>query len=193
MNHDAPAAPLLESARHGMESAWSEIVNRFSPLIANVCHRYGLVGADSQDVAGAVWLRLVTSMTTIREPRALPGWILTTARNECRMLLRHKNRQIPTDTDLIADRAAPDLHADLIEEERRTAARQALTQLPPPDRDLLSLLFADPPTPYKTISATLNIPIGAIGPTRARCLTRARHTPAITTLAAADHTDSPSH
>ena len=182
MHHDSPATRLLECAAHGMESAWREIVKRFSPLIFAVCHRYGISGVDTQDVAGEVWLRLLTNMSAIRDPNALPGWLQTTTRNECLGLLRARNRQIPTDTDLIGEPCAPEADTNLIDEERRHAARQALAHLSQRDRQLLSMLFSDPPRPYKEISSTLGIPVGAIGPTRARCLTRARRTPAIAAL-----------
>jgi hypothetical protein len=38
---------------------------------------------------------------------------------------------------------------------------------------------ADPPISYREISRLLDIPIGSIGPTRARCLERLRATPAM--------------
>jgi RNA polymerase sigma factor (sigma-70 family) len=185
MNHDSPATPLLECAARGMESAWQEIVKRFSPLIFAVCQRHRIVGADAQDVSGAVWLRLVSHLSSIREPKALPGWLLTTARNECLLLLRHKNRQIPTEAAKFDECIEPELDANLINDERRDAARRAFAQLPPSDQELLSMLFSDPPTPYKEISSTLGIPVGAIGPTRARCLARARNTPAIAAMSSA--------
>jgi RNA polymerase sigma factor (sigma-70 family) len=182
MHHDSPATQLLQCAAHGMESAWREIVKRFSPLIFAVCRRYGIDGVDIQDVAGEVWLKLMTNVKEIRDPNALPGWLRTTARNECLGLLRTRSRQIPTDTDLDGEAYQPEIDANLIGEERHDA-RQALAHLSRRDRQLLSMLFADPPKPYKEISSTLGIPVGAIGPTRARCLTRARRTPAVAALA----------
>ncbi|MFL6140558.1 MAG: RNA polymerase sigma factor [Labedaea sp.] len=181
MNQDSPVAALLERAGLGVESAWQEIVDRFSPLVFAVCRRYGIGGADAQDVSGAVWLRLVSHAKTIRDPRGLPGWLQTTTRNECLQLLRHHKRQIPTDT-LSAGSFATELDANLIHEERRTAARQAFAQLSRSDQALLSMLFSDPPKTYKEISAALGIPVGAIGPTRARCLARVRRNPTIAAL-----------
>jgi len=35
---------------------------------------------------------------------------------------------------------------------------------------LLRLIFTDPPTAYEDISLVLDMPVGSIGPTRARCL-----------------------
>jgi RNA polymerase sigma factor (sigma-70 family) len=182
MHHDSPATRLLECAAHGMESAWQDIVKRFSPLISTVCRRHGISGVDIQDVAGEVWLRLLANARTIRDPEALPGWLLTTTRNECLRLLHTRSRQIPTDTGLSGEPCQPGLDARLIDDERRHAARQALAHLSQRDRQLLAMLFSDPPTPYKEISAALGIPVGAIGPTRARCLARARRTPAVAAL-----------
>jgi hypothetical protein len=39
------------------------------------------------------------------------------------------------------------------------------------------MLMADPPPGYAGISSTLGIPVGSIGPTRARCLERLRRSP----------------
>lgn len=180
MDHDSSATRLLERAAHGRESAWREIVDRFSSLIFSMCHRYGIHGDDIEDVTSEVWLKLLTNATTIRDPNALPGWLQTTARNECLGLLRTRTRQIPADLD--AEPTHPDFDANLLDAERRRAAQEAIAHLPARDRELLSLLFADPPVPYKEISSALGIPVGAIGPTRARCLNRARRTSAVAAL-----------
>jgi RNA polymerase sigma factor (sigma-70 family) len=190
MIYDSPVTPLLENAARGSEVAWQEIVNRYSPLVLAVCRSFGINGTDAQDVSASVWLRLVTSVKVIREPEALPGWLRTTARHECQTLLRYRTRQIPTDITPIGEVIDPEFDATLIGAERRDAARHAVAALPHRDRELLSMLFADPPKPYREISEILGIPVGAIGPTRARCLARARRTPAIVALLAADRPDS---
>jgi hypothetical protein len=40
--------------------------------------------------------------------------------------------------------------------------------------------MSDPPPDYAHISAALGIPVGSIGPTRARCLGRLRRSPHLT-------------
>jgi RNA polymerase sigma factor (sigma-70 family) len=175
-------ATLVERAAGGDPAAWREIFVRYSPLILAICARYSLRAADTQDVCGGVWLRLVAGLRDIREPRALPGWLATTSRNECLMLLRHQSRQIPVDTAQLADPVdagpGPDLDAGV----RREVAHLVLAELPHRDRQLLTMLFSDPPVPYRQISVVLGIPVGAIGPTRARSLAKARRTHAIATL-----------
>jgi RNA polymerase sigma factor (sigma-70 family) len=172
---------LLERAAAGEESAWHEIVHRYAPLIWSVCRRYRLSTAAAEDVAGTVWLRLVDGLNTIREPAALPGWLVTVTKRECVILLRKQDRETTLDDPYLADsEAATD--SWLLAEERRIALRDAFTRLPEPDRRLLSLLFSDPPTPYAEISAILGMPVGSIGPTRQRCLDRLRRSPSLAAL-----------
>ena len=48
------------------------------------------------------------------------------------------------------------------------------------------MLTADPPIPYADISERLGIPVGSIGPTRARALDQLRNTNALRALLAAE-------
>ncbi|HET9143514.1 sigma-70 family RNA polymerase sigma factor [Actinophytocola sp.] len=185
MRYDSPVTTLLENAGRGKESAWQEIVDRYAPLVLSVCRWHGIRGADADDIAGSVWLRLVVNLTAIREPAALPGWLRTTTRRECLTLLGSRRREVPNDEDF-ADHDEPPADTSLLHAERRQAVRQAFGELPDRDRRLLALLFSDPPTPYAQISTRLGMPIGAIGPTRARCLARVRRTPAIAALLSPD-------
>ena len=71
---------------------------------------------------------------------------------------------------------------ELLMAERNAALREAFLGLPSPCQQLLGLLIEDPRLSYAQISATLGIPVGSIGPTRARCLDKLRHHPAIAAL-----------
>ena len=44
------------------------------------------------------------------------------------------------------------------------------------------MLIQDPPVPYAEISVKLGIPVGSIGPHRARCLQKLRRYPAVAAL-----------
>jgi RNA polymerase sigma factor (sigma-70 family) len=171
---------LVDSASRGDEQAWGAIVRRYRSLVLSVCRGLGVTGVDAEDVSGDVWLRLVANLRTLRDPAALPGWIATTTRRECLRLLRERNRQVPDATEVTATGPAPD--SELLVTERRSALHDALGRLSRRDQELLSMLFSDPPTPYTEISTRLGMPIGAIGPTRQRCLARVRRVPAIAAL-----------
>jgi len=182
MRDDPTVLALVARARAGEQAAWDEIVERYAPLVWSACARFGLSGPDVDDVAANVWLRLVERLGTIRDPAALPGWLATTTRNECLQLLRAKHRQVPTDSEELPDAETPASDQWLLTQERHIALRAAFAALSERCVALLTLLFADPPTPYAEISRRLGIPAGGIGPTRLRCLESLRAHPLIAAL-----------
>ncbi|TWG95378.1 RNA polymerase sigma factor (sigma-70 family) [Nocardioides sp. J9] len=180
-----PLSTLVPAAREGDQHAWDTIVDRFLPLVGAIVRGHRLSEADGDDVSQTVWLRLVEHLGDLREPDALPGWIRTTTRNECLRLLAARGRTRPVDPqddvaggglDAVEDDRA---EVDLLAAERRQLLREALEELPAARRELLLLLLEDPPVGYEEISRRLGIPIGSIGPTRARALDQLRRTRAL--------------
>jgi RNA polymerase sigma factor (sigma-70 family) len=185
MWNDPSVVDLVHRARDGDKTGWDELVERYAPLLWSICRRYRLSVEDSQDVGQSVWLHLVEHLPALREPAALPGWIATTTQRECLRLLRRERRTEPVDSlsdgrDLADDTV--ELDQELLLQERRLATRAAFAQLSPRCRQLLSMLISDPPSSYGRISESLQMPIGSIGPSRARCLDRLRHSSALTSL-----------
>lgn len=186
MRDDATVIALVTRARDGDASAWDELVQRYGPLVWGVCRRYRLTEADARDVGQNVWLRLVEQLTLLREPAALPGWLVTTTKRECLRMCRstaeREQREDTADVD-VADPESDDVDRWLLAAERATALQIGFAQLPHRCRQLLSLLLLrDPPLPYGEISVILDMPVGGIGPNRARCLARLRHCPAVAAL-----------
>lgn len=181
------ASFLVSRAKMGDKEAWDALVERYASLIWFTCRRYRLNGADAEDVAQCVWLQLVEHVGTIRDPAALPGWLVTTTRRECARVLRSAHRTQPgdhaPDFEHIAEQMSRTAEEEVLAAERHAALREALTDLPPAWQRLMAMLAADPPVPYAEISSRLGIAVGSIGPTRARCLDRIRRHPAIAALA----------
>jgi RNA polymerase sigma factor (sigma-70 family) len=153
--------------------------------VLSVVRRYRLQGSDADDVVQTVWLRLVENLRGLREPAALPGWIVTTARNASLHVLRGHRQVRPADLGdegWPAGSGEPAVDTNLLEAERHEALLMALAQLPERQRALLLLLIADPPLSYEEISSRLGLPIGSIGPTRARALARIRAYQAVQAL-----------
>lgn len=182
MDVTTPLSTLVPAAREGDQHAWNAIVDRFLPLVNALVRGFRMSEADGDDVSQTVWLRLVEHLGDLREPDALPGWIRTTTRNECLRLLTARGRVRPVDPqeygglDAVEDDIADD---DLLAAERGNLLREAMAELPAARRELLLLLLADPPIAYEQISERLGIPIGSIGPTRARALEQLRRTRAL--------------
>ena len=175
---------LVDAANRGDERAWHEIVDRYTPLLASVIRRFRLTPAEAQDVAQTVWLRLVEHLGSLREPRALPTWIITTGRRECLRCVSDQRRMVPLDPQDPSWLATPadedDPGAELVRAERHEALLAGLAELPARQRELLLLLMADPPLSYEVISQRTGIAHGGIGPSRSRALARLRQTAAVT-------------
>jgi RNA polymerase sigma factor (sigma-70 family) len=181
MRDDPSVIALVRRVCDGDHEAWNEIVERYSPLVWSICARYQLSRPDTDDVGQGVWLMLVEHIGNLRQPAALPGWLATTTRNECLRVLRTASRYdpdgLPTDDLMprdVDDRAVED---DLIEAELNVALRAAFAELPEACHTLLSMLIQDPPPSYAEVSSALGMPVGSIGPTRARCLDQLRRSP----------------
>jgi RNA polymerase sigma factor (sigma-70 family) len=202
INASVPIEELVAGARRDDANAWNALVRRFLPLVLAITRTYRLSERDAEDVSQVVWLRLTQHLSRIRDPRAVPKWISTTARHECQRVIRHMRMTVPMDPltggpltggpfsggpfpgvpfsgrPLNAPSEA-ETDAGLLRAEQRQALRDGLAELPAAQQRMLLLLTADPPVSYRDISHLLGIPVGSIGPTRARCLQRLRGTSAM--------------
>lgn len=174
---DGPVAPLLAAAAAGDPSAWDALVDRFSGLLWATARSHRLGHSDASDVVQTTWLRLLENLGRIQDPERLGGWLATVARRECLLVLRRGDREPPVPADEMLERI-PDqrgpLDLALLEAERDAALWACFDQLSDPCRRLLRVLMADPPPAYADVADALDMPIGSIGPTRARCLGKLR-------------------
>jgi RNA polymerase sigma factor (sigma-70 family) len=175
---------LVRSAADGDEVAWRGLVARFSGLVWAVARAHRLANADAADVYQTTWLRLAEHIGRIEHPERVGAWLATAARRECLQSLRSAAKTAPTDDmdrlDVAPAVGNPTEEAVLAAEtEREDAARaaamwRAFGRLSGRCRELLRILMATPPPSYAEVAAALALPLGSIGPTRARCLQRLR-------------------
>ena len=185
MRDDPTVVALVNRATRGDPAAWNEIVERYAPLVWAICTRFQLSNHDREDVGQNVWLLLVEQLGKLREPAALPGWLATTTHRECLRVVTaaRKSERLgtgPDDAPQFVDNTMID--EEILMAERNAALRTALAELPPRCQQLLAMLISDPPCSYAEISATLQIPVGSIGPLRARYLERLRKSSALAGL-----------
>ncbi len=174
---------MISAASGGDEAAWEEIVDRFAGLVWATARAHRLAPAEAADVAQTTWLRLVENLDRIKDPERLGAWLATTARRECLRHIRLRGRELPTGDDAMFEAPSEDSAGQrLIIRERNTALRRAFARISERCQALLRLLAAPDSPSYEEIAAALDMPIGAIGPTRARCLDQLRRTPELAGL-----------
>jgi RNA polymerase sigma factor (sigma-70 family) len=190
MRDDPLVIDLVTRATAGDQGAWNEIVERYTQLVWSICGRYRLSRDDIDDVGQSVWLLLVENIGRLREPAALPGWLARTTQHECLRALRAAQRQdragLPPEDQMPQDADAVMVEQEILVAERHATLRAALAELPRPCRELLSMLVSDQSHHYEDISAALGVPVGSIGPRRARCLERLRRSAHLAAIADGD-------
>jgi RNA polymerase sigma factor (sigma-70 family) len=185
MRDDPTVVALVARAAGGDPGAWVEIVERYAPLVWSICTRFQLSNQDTEDVGQNVWLLLVEQLGKIREPAALPGWLATTTHRECLRVVTstQKSERLGNKLDealQVVDKTA--IEEEILVAERNAALLAAFAELPLFYQQLLSMLMAEPPYSYAEISAKLGIPVGSIGPQRARGLERLRRSAVLKAL-----------
>jgi len=163
---------LLALAAGGDESAWNELVERFSQMVWSIARSFRLDDATAKDVSQTVWLRLVENLHRIDDAERLPGWLATTCRREALRVKGMRDRVVPTDFQYDVADDSSSLEAMLVEDEEAREVVIAFGSLSEECQQLLRLLTTEPPLSYEEISKIIDRPIGSLGPTRARCLER---------------------
>jgi RNA polymerase sigma factor (sigma-70 family) len=173
--HRSSAAELLLAARGGDQSAWEEIVRRYTGVVRSAVAEVRLQEADAADAVQNTWLRLLVHAATIRDPGKLGGWLATTAKREALAVIRRSRPEIVSES--AGDgRPAPDPSPEevVILAERRAAVRAAADGLTERRKLLVDVLFYQSPRTYEEVSRRTGLPIGSIGPTRGRTLRELR-------------------
>lgn len=164
-------ADLVRLCIDGNADAWNELVDRFGRLVYSISIKCGLAGNDADDVFQTVFGIVLRKLNELRDESRLAGWIGRTAQREA-WRMRRRRRGEPLTLDDAAEPAADD-DVDLARAEQQHIVRRGLSELGGRCQELLEALFlgADDPD-YQTIAERLGIPVGSIGPTRARCFTK---------------------
>jgi RNA polymerase sigma factor (sigma-70 family) len=178
----APAADgcdtttLLERAMQGDQWAWKGLIEKYDGLVRSVARSFRLQPADVHDVSQTTWLRLLQHGSAIRDPERLPAWLAVTASRESLSLLRQASRNSAVPVSDETPDATVDLEEGAVSRDMASELWAAVAELPLRQQHLLIALFREDLRSYLDVAARCGMPIGSIGPTRARALSHLRHT-----------------
>jgi RNA polymerase sigma factor (sigma-70 family) len=172
-----PDRDLLQQCRRGSAGAWHQVLNRYERLVFSIPLRYGLSQDDAADIAQLTFTALVQNMDKLAEDSRLGAYLSTIARRNSWRLLERQRREIPSEhleRSSFAESAVVlgKSDADAIEHwELADWLDTGLSQLSERCRKLLRALYFRPEFPsYAEVAEHFGMPLGSVGPTRARCL-----------------------
>lgn len=170
-----PDDRLIEECRQGNEEAWSALIEKYKNLIYSIPIKLGLYDAAA-DIFQAVCLDLLSDLPHLREPRALPKWLIQTCYHKCLHHRRKSERYSPwpeNGGDELPTNSEPfPLPEELLTQlEKEQMVRDAVHQLSPRCERMVRMLFFETPArPYQQIASELELATGSIGFIRGRCL-----------------------
>src|SRR6267143_787261 len=168
---------LVAECLSGSEEAWSLLIEKYKALIYSIPVKYGLPPHEAADVFQATYMELLTRLPDLREPRALPKWLMQVADYQCYRWKRQHQRVVSRDAELdLPVPETPAIAERLVQQtQEEQIFRDAMAALTPQCRRLVELLFFEnPPRPYTEVAAESGLAIGSIGFTRQKCIERLR-------------------
>lgn len=168
-----PDDRLVSECIKGNEQAWSALVDKYKNLIYSIPVKLGMYD-EAADIFQAVCLDLLSDLPRLREPRALPKWLMQACYHKCVQHRRKSERYVAAgedDAETSPADSAPLPEQLLCELEKEQMVRDALSELNPRCEQMMRMLFFEvPPRPYQEIARQLDLATGSIGFIRGRCL-----------------------
>jgi RNA polymerase sigma factor (sigma-70 family) len=168
---------LVTQCLAGSEEAWSLLIDKYKSLIYSIPIKYGLPAADAADVFQATCLELLARLPELREPRALPKWLLQVAHHQCWKWKHQQQKTLSRDsTPDLPEPETPAIAESLVQQtHEEQTLREAMASLEAKCRRLIELLFFETPSrPYAEVAQALGLAVGTIGSARQRCIDKLR-------------------
>lgn len=169
-------AACMVAAQAGDRSAFDVLVAELSPLVWHVARSNGLDRTSAEDVVQTVWLALLRHIHRLSEPRALAGWLITTARREASRVQQRGAGQVelPSEVAEQLPTTDPSPEHEVLRDERDRQLWAAFHKLTQRCQELLRLTVLAGRAEYRAVAEALHMPHGSIGPTRGRCINSLR-------------------
>ena len=167
---------LIRACRSGDARAWERLLDNYERLVFSISLNYGLTTDDAADVAQITFTILLQNLDTLPDDIRLSPWLATVARRHTwRLLAQNRREAVNPDEDLAGNKALGGVVDDRERQELAEWLYQGLSLLDERCRQLLLALYFDAEEPsYAKVADRMKMPIGSIGPTRARCLEQMR-------------------
>src|ERR1700716_1399428 len=168
---------LVKECLRGNEQAWSLLIDKYKALIYSIPVKYRFPPHDAADIFQATCAELLVRLPQLRDPDALPKWLMQVAHHECYRWKRQSQRMVSRDSQPdLPEAETPAIAESLVQQtQEEQMLREAMGVLAPKCRRLIELLFFETPSrPYSEVASELGLAVGSIGFTRQKCIDRLR-------------------
>jgi len=154
---------LILRCQDGERDALASLVARWQPRFGAFAWRLTGDRESARDVVQESWLAIVKGLRRLDDPACFRTWAYRIVRNKCadwtrrRVVRREGERLLNEETDHGDTTRAVDSEAN----EEASVIRQAMEELPPEQRVVLSLHYLDG-MGLQAISESLGVPVGTV-------------------------------
>ena len=166
-------ATLVKKCLSGQEEAWSQLIDKYKALIYSIPVKYGLPPHEAAEVFQSTCVELLMHLPELRDPRALPKWLIQVAHHKCYHWKRQQQRLVSRDGEVeLPEPEVPAVAEEFVRQtQEEQVLREAMASLAPRCRRLVEMLFFESPArPYAEVASELNLAVGSIGLTRQKCI-----------------------
>jgi RNA polymerase sigma factor (sigma-70 family) len=171
-------ARIVRGCVEGNEEAWDAFLDKYKNLIFSIPIKYGFSPEDAADIFQAVCLDAIAELSKLREPDALPKWLMEVTSHKCFHWKRRESRYVSSDADGNQEPPASpesDTEEILAQTQQEQVLREAVASLPDRCQQLVRMLFFESThRPYDEVARSLGLATGSIGFIRRRCLDKLR-------------------
>ena len=164
MPTDLKDEELIQLVQAGDESAFTELMSRYSPRVWKVIIANSRQRRDAEEILMDVWKSVWENISGLRNVESFGGWLHRIAYNACKRYyasLHHSTDEMPYSYADLTDHIDQDAVARFRDIELREAVREAVHHLPYKMRSVAVLYYLESWS-VKEIHAELGLAIGTI-------------------------------
>ena len=124
----------INSARHGDEEAFGNLVELYQRPVFNLCYRMLGTPMAAEDAAQETFMRAYVHLSSYDVERSFSSWLLSIASHHCIDQLRRKHHQLLSLDSLTDDAWSGDEQAEpeevVLDRDKERAVNDLLQQLP---------------------------------------------------------------
>jgi len=151
---------LVLRCRRGDKAALEELIQNWERRLFYYVRRLVDDEEDAWDILQEIWLKVIRGIRRLREPRSLPTWLYSIARNTAMSHLRveYANRPLHAEKDNLS---SIETSAEEFRFEDAEQVHYGLSKLTLPHREVLTLYFLQDLS-VEEIAEVLGVPAGTV-------------------------------